>query len=114
LVLNASSIAVWILLGIGMASFLLTAAGILVRDVYERIHYANPGGTIGIAAIVAAILVHSSVSSMGIKAILTGFVAFWMTPVLSHAIGRAARVREQRRWMAKPEEEIEVVEKDKS
>lgn len=100
---------VWILLAIGMASFLVTAVGLLlIHDLYERIHYLSPGGIVGVLAIVAAIVVHESLSQAGVKAILIGVALFWMNPVLSHATARAARVRELGHWTPDEKENIQV------
>lgn len=109
--MNFVSIAIWVLLGIGMAAFALTAIGLLVmKDVFERIHFTYPAATIGVAAIVAAVLVEKSVSQAGIKAILIGFVLFWINPVLSHATGRAARIRKLGQWKPTDKEHIRVFE----
>ena len=104
-------IAEWILLIVGMAAFLLTAAGLLiVKDVYEQIHFTYPAATIGVVAIVAAVFVEKSISQAGIKAILVGLVLFWVNPALSHATARAARIRRLGDWKPSDKEHIEVVD----
>lgn len=108
-----SAIAIWVLLAIAMASFLLTAIGLLVfRDIYDRIQYTYPAGTLGVAAIVAAVVVQKSISQAGIKAILIGLVLFWSSAALSHAIARAARVRQFGDWKPSSGEKIETVAGD--
>jgi len=108
---SMASIAVWILLGIGMLAFLLTAAGLLIiKDVYERIQFTYPAATIGVVAIAAAVVVEKSISQAGVKAILTGLVLFWANPALSSATAKAARVRRLGDWKPAPDEHIEVVE----
>lgn len=105
---------IWVLLAVGVAAFLLTAIGMLLaRDVYERIQYTYPAATIGIAAIVAAIVIHKSISQAGIKAILTCLVVFWMSPALSHATARAGRVRRFGHWTPGDKENIQVTEDPK-
>ncbi len=100
-----------VLLAVGIAAFFLTTIGMLmVRDVYERIQYSYLAATLGITAIVAAILVHKSISQAGIKAILTGLIVFWMNPALSHATARAGRVRRFGHWTADDKENIQVIE----
>ena len=109
--MTAASIAIWVLLGIGMAAFLLTTAGLLViKDVYERIHFIYPAATIGVAAIAAAVVVEKSISQAGVKAILTALVVFWANPALSSATAKAARVRRLGDWKPKPDEHIQIVE----
>lgn len=108
-----SAIAIWVLLGIAMASFLLTAIGLLVRkNIYDRIQYTYPAGTIGVAAIVAAVVVQKSISQAGIKAILIGLILFWSSAALSHAIARAARVRQLGDWKPPANENVETVSGD--
>lgn len=108
-----SRIAIWVLLALAMAAFLLTAIGLLVcRNIYDRIQFTYPAGTIGVASIVAAVLVQKSISQAGIKAILIGLVLFWSSAALSHAIARAARVRRTGDWKPSANEKIETVTGD--
>lgn len=108
-----SAIAIWVLLAIAMASFLLTAIGLLVcRSLYDRIQFTYPAGTIGVASIVAAVVVQKSISQAGLKAILIGLIFFWSSAALSHAIARAARVRRTGDWKPSPAEKIETVSGD--
>lgn len=107
--MNPSSIAIWILLAIAMAAFLVSAAGITVRNVFDRIQFGYPAATTGILAIVAAILVHRSFSNAGWKAIFTGLVVVWTNPVIAHATARAARVRRLGRWKPSPHESIDRI-----
>lgn len=110
--MSIGAIVVGTLLIIGLAAFLLTAIGLLViKDVYERIHFTYPAATIGIVCIVAAVVVEKSVSQAGIKAVLTGAFVFWANPALSHATARAARVRRLGDWKPSDKEKIEVVKR---
>ena len=109
--MTTASIVVWILLILGMAAFLLTSLGmLLVNDVFERIQYTYPTATIGLVAVVAAIVIHKSISQAGIKAIIIGLIVFWTNPALSHATARAARVRELGNWKPSEKENIQVTE----
>lgn len=108
--MSVRSIAEWVLLSIGMAAFFLTAAGILLGDVFERLHYLGPGATIGIVSIAAAVIVHHPWSVTAIKAILTAALVFWTSPVISHATARAARVRRSGSWKASPDEQVQIIE----
>lgn len=99
----------WLLLLAAAAAFLLTSVGLLcVRDTYDRIQYTYPAATIGVAAIVAAVVLSDPISQAGLKAIICGLVVCCTNPVLSHAVARAARVREKGRWQAEPDEHIRV------
>jgi monovalent cation/proton antiporter MnhG/PhaG subunit len=94
--LSAESIAVWILLGIGMAAFVLTAAGMLTGKAFDRLHYTDPAATVGIVAIAAAVVVHHPGASTVIKAILIAILVFFSGPVISHATARAIYERKHR------------------
>ncbi len=94
-----------------MASFLLTSLGLVIgRDVFERIQYTYPAATVGLVAVVAAIVIHKSISQAGIKTMVTGLIVFWVSPVLSHVTARAARVREFGNWTPSEKENIEPIE----
>lgn len=87
-----------ILLTIGVAGFVITAAGLLVsRDVNDQIHFLAPGSLLGSTAIPAAVLVHEGFSQAGSKAILIAILLVISNPVLSHATARAARIRRKGR-----------------
>jgi len=92
-----------ILLAIGVAAVLLTAAGVVLsRNVYQRLHYLAPASTVGVICVALAILVHEGFSQAGVKAIITALILFVMNPVLTHATARAARVHERGHWEADP------------
>lgn len=111
--MTIANILIWILLIAGMASFLLTSVGmLLVRDVYQRIQYTYPAATVGLVAVVAAILIHKSISQAGIKTLVTGLIVFWTNPVVSHATARAARVRKLGHWLPGDQENIQAAGDD--
>ena len=94
-----------------MASFLLTSVGmVLLRDVYQRIQYTYPAATVGLVAVVVAIVIHKSISQAGIKTMVAGLIVFWTSPVISHATARAARVREFGNWTPNEKENIQLTE----
>jgi monovalent cation/proton antiporter MnhG/PhaG subunit len=108
-----AQLAVWILLGIAMASAVLSAVGLLVSgDVYERLHYMSPVASVGVVAVAAAVVVQEFVSQAGLKAILMAAVIFFMNPILTHATARAARVHRLGQWQPKPEDNIPVIGED--
>jgi multicomponent Na+:H+ antiporter subunit G len=105
---NATDIAVWVLLGIAMACAVATAIGILAaRNVYVRLHYMGPLASVGALAVAAAIAVHGPASA-GVKAVLAGLIVFVTNPILTHATARAARTHEHDRWEARPEEHLQA------
>lgn len=99
------SVLVDVLLGIGVASALLGALGLLATsNPYDQLHFTGPATVIGPVAIAAAVLVEEPLSSAGVKAVLVALIMLGTGPVLVHATARAARVRERGRWVVQPEE----------
>ena len=93
------NIVVAALLAIAVASVVLSTAGVLLsRNVYQRLHFLAPMGTIGVCAVSLAMLLHEGLNQAGIKAVLTGVALFVASPLLTHATARAARVREHGHW----------------
>ena len=88
--MNAASIAVVVLLTIGVAIELACCVGVLVMDdAYDKLHYVGPAAIVGPLVIAAAIVVRASLSQAGIKALLTAGLLMVTSPVLSHATARA-------------------------
>jgi multicomponent Na+:H+ antiporter subunit G len=89
----SASLAVDLLLGLGVAAQLLCCLGVLVmRTAADRLHYAAAGTTVGPVLVLAAVLVREGVTSAGLQAIAAVGVLFLVNPVLVHATGRAARL----------------------
>ena len=106
-------IAIPLLLAVGVAGFAITSAGLLVSDdAYDQIHFLAPGTLVGSVAIPAAVVLHEGLSQAGAKAILIGILLFFSNPVLSHATGRAARIRRKNRLAPEPAESIGVAGED--
>jgi monovalent cation/proton antiporter MnhG/PhaG subunit len=83
-----------VLLGLGVGVELVCVLGVLVlRDAFGRLHYLMAATSVGAPLFVAAIVVHESLKSAGINAILTGALLFLLGPVLVNATARAARMR---------------------
>jgi monovalent cation/proton antiporter MnhG/PhaG subunit len=103
--LSVGEVVVAVLLGLGVASALMGALGILAtRDPYDQLHFTGPATVIGPVTIAAAVLVEEPLSSAGIKAVLVALIMVGTGPILLHATARAARVREHGRWVIRQEE----------
>jgi multisubunit Na+/H+ antiporter MnhG subunit len=95
-----TSVAVGVLLTIGVASVLLSAAGLLAaRDAWDKLNYAGAATIIGPLAIAAAVLVEEPLSAAGVKAVLVAIIMVFTGPVLVHATARAGRIREHGRFV---------------
>jgi monovalent cation/proton antiporter MnhG/PhaG subunit len=86
------SMAVDVLLALGVVLELLCCVGVLVmRDVFDRLHYATAGTTVPAFLVLAAVLVREHVSSGGLQAIAAVAILFLLNPILVTATARAAR-----------------------
>jgi monovalent cation/proton antiporter MnhG/PhaG subunit len=86
-----------VLLGLGVFLELLCCVGVVVmRNVFDRLHYAAAATTVPAFLILAAVLVREHVSAGGLQAIAAVALMFLLNPVLVTATARAAqRVEEQ-------------------
>lgn len=83
-----------VLLGVGVSLELLCCLGFfVVRNVFDRLHYAMAATTLGPILIAAAIVVRESLTQPGINAILVAVLLFVLGPVVATATARAARIR---------------------
>jgi multicomponent Na+:H+ antiporter subunit G len=98
------------LLVVGVGIELACCVGVLVmRRVYDKLHYTAPATTLGAFAITGAVLRRFSIVQYGIKAILITLALLITNPVLTHAIARAARIRRFGAWTTTEAEEGETV-----
>ena len=99
--MSKTQIIIDVLLAIGVLNALLGSLGILLmKDLYERLHYMAPQSTVSIACFAAAIVVDQHFSSAGIKAVFIAIIILVVNAVLTHATARAARVRQFGRWIS--------------
>lgn len=77
-----------------VAAELLCCIGLVVmRDVYDRLHYAQAASAVPPFLVAAAVLVEEDWTQPGINALLIAVALFLLSPVLAHATARAARTR---------------------
>jgi monovalent cation/proton antiporter MnhG/PhaG subunit len=87
-----------VLLAIGVAAQLACCLGVLVmRSVFDRLHYAAAGTTVGPILVGAALVVEESVSSAGIAAIVTVSFLVVLGPAVTIATAHAAHELDERR-----------------
>lgn len=92
-------VVVGVLLAVGVLAVLLSCLGLVVaQEPYGRLHFGAPACTIAPVAFAAAVLVEEPLSSAGVKAVLVAALVLVTSPVLTHAIARAVRVREHGRF----------------
>jgi multisubunit Na+/H+ antiporter MnhG subunit len=89
-----------LLLLAGVLVELIAVLGICVmRDTLDRLHCVSLSSW-GALLIGIAILVQESFSLLGDKALLTGVLAAFLSPVLIHTTARSFRIRARGDWRA--------------
>jgi monovalent cation/proton antiporter MnhG/PhaG subunit len=99
---------VYVLLALGVGAELVCCVGVLVmRNAFDRLHYAAAATTLGPFLIGAAVLVRESVSAAGLETIAVVAVLLLHNPVVEIATARAARRIEYGRIGALARERVE-------
>jgi monovalent cation/proton antiporter MnhG/PhaG subunit len=89
---KTSDILVDVFLTLGVGCQLICCLGVLLmRTVFDRLHYAGAGTTLGPLLIGAAVLVRQTTSGAGIETIVTMALLVLLGPVVVLATVRAAR-----------------------
>ena len=88
---------VLLVLGVG-AQLICTLGVVLMRDTFDRLHYAAAGTTLGPLFIGAAVVVRETISAAGLSTMVAVSLLFLLGPALTVATARAAlRRREEGR-----------------
>lgn len=103
--MNASALAIDMLLSLGVAAELVCCLGLVaMRNAFDRLHYAGAASTVGPVLIGAALLIRESLSGPGVKTILVVVFVVVAGAVVTSATARMARLREHGQLEALPEE----------
>ena len=98
---------VYLLIGLGAASLLVACAGlVLARDFFDRLHFSGPA-TLGTILIVAALWAREGPSLIGLKGVAMAAIVIVGSPLVTHALARAARIAEHGDWRAGDGETVE-------
>jgi multicomponent Na+:H+ antiporter subunit G len=101
---TVAGVAAAVLLAAGVLACLLSCAGmLLVRDPYDKLHYATPANTIAPVAVAGAVVLHDGLGQLGVKALLVAAALVTTNAALTHATARAARIHQYGRWTVEPE-----------
>ncbi|MGE5532545.1 MAG: monovalent cation/H(+) antiporter subunit G [Bacteroidota bacterium] len=85
-----------VLLGLGVTAILLGALGVvLLRGSYAALHGSSLATMTGGLSLGLAVVVEEGVRSAGLKASILVLLLLIVSPLATHAIGRAAWLREQ-------------------
>jgi len=91
---SAHDLGIDVLVGLAVAGELLCCVGLIVmRNIYDRLHYATAATTVPPFLLAAAVIVEEDWTQPGINALVVAAALFLMNPVLAHATARAARTR---------------------
>ncbi len=103
--MDLSAVAVWVLVAFGVAVELACCVGVVVmRDVYDKLHYTGPATILGPLAFATAIVVQEGVGQAAVKALLIAGLLLVANPVLTHATGRALYIRQRDHLEPAPED----------
>ncbi len=90
--MQASHLAVDILLGLGVAAELFCVVGVLVmRTTFDRLHYAAAATSVPAFLVLAAVLVRVHMSAGGLEALAAVLLLFLLNPALVIATAQAVR-----------------------
>jgi len=104
--MDLTTLVVGVLVALGVAVELACCLGVVVmRDVYDKLHFTGPATILGPLALAGAIVVQEGVNQAGIKAVLIAGLLLVANPVLTHATGRALYIR-QRDHLEPAEDEL--------
>jgi monovalent cation/proton antiporter MnhG/PhaG subunit len=91
---SARDLAIDVLVGAAVAGELLCCVGlVLMRDVFDRLHYAMASTAVPPFLVAAAVVVEEGWTQPGINALVIAAALFLINPVLATATARAARAR---------------------
>jgi multisubunit Na+/H+ antiporter MnhG subunit len=97
--LSAREIIADALLGLAVAIVLASSVGILVmRDVYQKLHYVTPAALVAPFVVGLAVLAQSGLTEDTAQTGLALVFIMIGGPFLSHATIRAARIRDTGDW----------------
>jgi monovalent cation/proton antiporter MnhG/PhaG subunit len=92
--MSAHDLAIDVLIGAAVAGELLCCVGLVVmRDVYDRLHYAMAATAVPPFLIAAAVVVEEDWTQPGINAFLIAVALFVVGPVIAHATARVVHTR---------------------
>ena len=103
--MTAHELAIDVLVAAGVLGELLCCLGlVLMRDVFDRLHYAMASTTVPPFLIAAAVVVEEDWTQPAINALVIAGALFVANPVLASATARAARSRRHGHVEARAEE----------
>jgi multisubunit Na+/H+ antiporter MnhG subunit len=97
--MSAGAVAADVLLGLAAVTVVGSSVGELVmRDVYQKIHFVTPAGLVAPVFVAAAVLAEDGFSENTAETWLALALLIVAGPILTHATIRAARIRQTGDW----------------
>lgn len=88
-----------VLLALTVLLQLVSALGLLAMPhLYDRLHYLAPATSVAPVLLAGAVVTTESLDHQGIFAVLIAVFFLVFQPVITHAMARAARIREHGDW----------------
>ena len=89
--MSVTTLAADVLLRLGVFAEVICCVGVLwMRDVFDRLHYAGTGASVGPVLVAAAVLVTgTSATSATVELVAALLLLVLLNPILTHATGRA-------------------------
>lgn len=106
--MNATTVAVAVLVGIGFCFSVSGALGILrMPDLYTRIQCSSKTITMGaLPALIALVVGEGVISPFAARALIVGFLLLVVNPAASHALARAAYRSKVPMWPGAVRDEV--------
>ena len=102
-----------ILLGLAVGLAVLCSFGMaIMRDAFQRLHFAGPIVWFSSLLIVIAVFLEESQAQARLKVVLIALLLLCLNAVLTHATAKSTRVRKLGHWEVRPEEHIPVQGQD--
>jgi monovalent cation/proton antiporter MnhG/PhaG subunit len=96
-----------VLLALTVLLQLLSAVGLLAMPhLYDRLHYLAPATSVAPVLLAGAVVTTESLDHQGIFAVLIAAFFLVFQPVITHAMARAARIREHGDWRLRAGEKV--------
>ncbi len=102
---------VYVAIGLALLSSWLM---LRMRDAYQMMHFMSPPASVSALLISIAIFLQRGVKPESFKALFVAAVLILMNAVVTQATARAFRIRAQRDWRTRDDEEVPTMPTDES
>jgi multicomponent Na+:H+ antiporter subunit G len=79
---------------------------LFMPNLMDRLHFLTPATSVAAPLMAGAIVTTEALDHQGVIAVLVAAFLLVLSPVISHATARAARIRDLGDWRARPGEKV--------